>query len=161
MDPDNQRRCQATRPSSTIGRSSFQVEVTRDGKHICRHVIVGIIEVQFGVNSTPTNTAHCHHAAQDCTSLCPESNCHPRVTSHFCLHHSSQIDSFPPVEKFQFDTDMSVTIEWPNLTPRLRSGGCFEIHILHWGLCDLLLSSNQSFLLEVLHHQCVSCKEPL
>ena len=42
-----------------------------------------------------------------------------------------------------------------------RIGDCFEIHILHKGLCDLVLSGHQNVLLEVWLCQCVSCKEPL
>ena len=34
-------------------------------------------------------------------------------------------------EKFLFYTDVMVSIEWLHLVPRLRFGGCFEIHILH------------------------------
>ena len=45
MGPDKHGGCQATRHSSTICWSRFQVEVARVGKHICRHVPVGITEV--------------------------------------------------------------------------------------------------------------------
>ena len=55
-------------------------------------------------------------------------------------------------EKFWFCTDQIESIECLNLVPRLRIGDCVEIHLLHWGLCDLMLSSHQSFLHEVLHH---------
>ena len=56
---------------------------------------------------------------------------------------------------------MIESIELPNLVPRQRIGDCFEIHILHRELCDLMLSSHHNFLLEVWLHQCVFCKEPL
>ena len=55
---------------------------------------------------------------------------------------------------------MIESTELPNLVPQ-RIGDCFEIHILHYKLCDLLLSSQQNFLLEVWLRQCVSCKQPL
>ena len=71
------------------------------------------------------------------------------------------VNSFPSPEKFLFCTDKIESIEWLDLVPRLRIGDCFEIHFLHRGLCDLLLSSHQTFLLEVLLRQCVVCKEPL
>ena len=64
---------------------------------------------------------------------------------------------FPEKILFYKDT----IIEKPNPAPRLHTGDCFEIHILHKELCDLLLSSHQNFLLEVLDYQCVFCKEPL
>ena len=36
-----------------------------------------------------------------------------------------------------FCMDQIVTIEWPNIVPRLRIGDCCEIDILHWELCDI------------------------
>ena len=56
---------------------------------------------------------------------------------------------------------MIESIEFRNLVPRQRIGDCFEIHILHQELCDLLLSSHQEVLLEVWLRQCVFCMEPL
>ena len=56
---------------------------------------------------------------------------------------------------------MIESIELPNLVPRQRIGDCFENHILHRELCDLMLSSHHNFLLEVWLRQCVFCKEPL
>ena len=48
---------------------------------------------------------------------------------------------------FCFYTDTTGSIEWLNLVPRLRIRDCFEIRIIHWELCDLLLPCHQSFLL--------------
>ena len=70
-------------------------------------------------------------------------------------------NSSPSPEKILFHTGMILSIEWLDLVPRLRIGDCFEIHLPRWGLCDLLLSSHQKILLEVLLRQCVFCKEPL
>ena len=64
-------------------------------------------------------------------------------------------------EVFLFCTDKIESIEWQDLVPRLRIGACFEIHILHKEMCDLLLSSHQTSLLEALDCQCVFCKKPL
>ena len=58
-------------------------------------------------------------------------------------------------EKSSFHTDNIESIVWPNHAPRQDICVCFEIHILHWGLCDLLLSSHQNFLPEALLRQCV------
>ena len=52
-------------------------------------------------------------------------------------------------------------IEWLDLVPRLRQSDCFEIHFPQSRLCDLLLSSHQTFLLEALLRQCGFNKEPL
>ena len=38
-----------------------------------------------------------------------------------------------------FYTDKIEPVELPNLVPRWRIGDCFEMHILHQELCDLLL----------------------
>ena len=70
-------------------------------------------------------------------------------------------NSFPSPEKFSFCTDKIESIEWQDLVPRQRIGECFDIHLPRGGLCDLLLSSYQTFPLEVLLRQCVFCKEPL
>ena len=43
-----------------------------------------------------------------------------------------------------------------NLVPRMSIGACFEIHLSHWGPCDLLLSSHQTFLHEARLRQCAS-----
>ena len=55
-----------------------------------------------------------------------------------------------------------VSIEWLNLVQRLSIGDYFEIHLLHWGLCDPPLSRDQSFFLHEaeLRHSAF-CKEPL
>ena len=45
--------------------------------------------------------------------------------------------------KFLFCTDTLGSIEWLSPAPRLHIGDCFEIHSLHWGPCDLLLSNHQ------------------
>ena len=37
----------------------------------------------------------------------------------------------PSPEKFEFNTGMIVSIEWPNIVPRLRICDFYEIHILH------------------------------
>ena len=63
--------------------------------------------------------------------------------------------------KFLFYTDTTGSIEWPSLAPRLQNRDCFEIHNLHWELCDLLESNHQNFLHEVRLHQYVFCTEPL
>ena len=36
--------------------------------------------------------------------------------------------SSPSLEKLEFRTGAIVSLEWPNLVPRLRIAGCFEIH---------------------------------
>ena len=66
------------------------------------------------------------------------------------------VDSSPSHMKSLFYTDMIESIEWQDLVPRQRIGDCFKIHFPRWGLCDLLPSNYQRFLLEVLRH-----KEPL
>ena len=63
--------------------------------------------------------------------------------------------------KFLFCTDMLGSIEWLSPAPRLHIGDCFEIHNLHWELCDLLLSNHQNFLHEVQLCQHVFCTEVL
>ena len=63
--------------------------------------------------------------------------------------------------KTSFYTDKIESIKWLDLVPRLRIGDCLKIHIPHSGLCDLLLSSHQTFLLEVLLRQSVFCKKHL
>ena len=68
---------------------------------------------------------------------------------------------FPSLGKFSCCMGKIESIEWQDLVPRLRIGDCFEIHFLRLGLCDLLLSSHQTFLLVVELRQCVSCTEPL
>ena len=45
VDPDEQKRCQATSHSRTICWPRVQVEVTGDGKHIHRNASIGILEV--------------------------------------------------------------------------------------------------------------------
>ena len=62
--------------------------------------------------------------------------------------------------KFLFCTDPTGSIGWPSPAPRLRIDDCFEMHILHWVLCDLLLSSHQSFQHEVQLRHCVFCTKP-
>ena len=81
--------------------------------------------------------------------------------SAFPTVRETLVNSFPSLERFQFCTDKIESTEWLNHAPRLRVGDCFEIHNSHWGLCDLLLSSHQTFLLEVPLRQCVFCKKPL
>ena len=88
-------------------------------------------------------------------------NCQCKWLSAFLTSRATFFNSFPAPEKFLFCTDKMESIEWPDLVPRLRIGDCFEIHLLHWGLCDLLYSSHQTFLLEVLLRQCAFCKELL
>ena len=39
---------------------------------------------------------------------------------------------------FCFCTDTTGSIGWPSPAPRLHIDDCFEIHNLHWELCDLL-----------------------
>ena len=41
--------------------------------------------------------------------------------------------------------------------PRLHIDDCFEIHNLHWELCDPQLSNHQNFLHDVRIHHCVFC----
>ena len=84
-----------------------------------------------------------------------------QITFVFPTAQETFVDSSPSPESAVFFTDMIGSIEWPNLAPRLHIDDCFEIHILHWELCDLLLSSHESSLLDVLHHQSVFFKEPL
>ena len=48
-------------------------------------------------------------------------------------------------EKFLLDKGKIVSIGWPNLVPQQRIDDYVMIHILHWGLCDPLLSNHQSF----------------
>ena len=60
-----------------------------------------------------------------------------------------------------FCTDTTGSIGWPNPAPRLHIDDYFEIHILHWELCGLLLSSQQFFQHEVRLRHCVFCTEPL
>ena len=50
--------------------------------------------------------------------------------------------------------------ELSSLVPRQRIVDCFEIHIFHQELCDLLLSSREHVLLEICLCQCVFCKDP-
>ena len=69
-------------------------------------------------------------------------------------------DSFPSLVKSLFCTDRIESIEWQDLEQRQRIDDRFEIHILRWELSDLL-SSHQSFLLEVELRQCVFCKGSL
>ena len=83
------------------------------------------------------------------------------MTFAFPTAREISVNSFPFPEKFPFCTDWIESIEWPNLVPRLRVGDCFEIHLPHCGLCDLMLSSHQTLLPEVLLRQLVFCKEPL
>ena len=72
----------------------------------------------------------------------------------------SFVNFFPSLEKFSFC--MEDWIQWvTNLVPRLRIGDFFEVHHPHWGLFDLLVSSHQISLLEVLNHLFAFCKEPL
>ena len=80
--------------------------------------------------------------------------------SAFPTARETFINSLPFPEKFSFYKDQIVSTEWLDSVPHLRIGDCFEIHLPHWGLCDLLFSSHQTFLLEVLLRQCVFCKEP-
>ena len=47
-------------------------------------------------------------------------------------------------EKFLFCTGRIVTTVLPNLAPQWRIDDCFEIHILRWELCDLLLLNHQN-----------------
>ena len=39
---------------------------------------------------------------------------------------------------FCFCTDTTGSIGWPSLAPRRHIDDCFEIHLPHWELCDLL-----------------------
>ena len=45
------------------------------------------------------------------------------------------VNSFLSPEKFSFHMGMIVSTEWPRLVPP-QCIDCFEIHILHWELCD-------------------------
>ena len=69
--------------------------------------------------------------------------------------------SFCLLRSFRFAGVRLNPWKWLNLVPRLSIDGCFEVHILHKRLCDLPLSSQQTFLLEVELRQCVFCKGPL
>ena len=64
------------------------------------------------------------------------------------------VNSFLFPVKLQFGTDTIVSIDLPNLAPRLHIGDYQE-------LCDLLLSNHQTFLFEVRLNQYVFCTEPL
>ena len=79
--------------------------------------------------------------------------------SHLAPRTFASFFVFP--EKFLFCTDMTGSIGWPSRAPRLHIDDCFEIHNLRWELCDLLLSSHQTFLLYVRLCQCVFCMGPL
>ena len=81
--------------------------------------------------------------------------------SAFPTARETSENSFPSLEKFLFCTDKIGYIDWLNLAPRLSIGDCFEIHLPRWGLCDLVLSSHQIFLPDVLLRQFAFCKEPL
>ena len=65
--------------------------------------------------------------------------------SAFKTARETSLSSFPSREKFVFYTDKIESIEWQDLVPRQHIDDCFEIHLPHWGLCDLLLSSHQTF----------------
>ena len=64
------------------------------------------------------------------------------------------------LRSFGFCTHTTGSIGLPSPAPRLHIDDCFEIHIYHWELCDLLLSSHQKFLHEVRLRQRVFCTEP-
>ena len=87
-------------------------------------------------------------------SQCKRPSAFPKAQEYF-------VNSFAFPENFLFCPDKIELIEWLNLVPRLSIGDCFEIHIPHWRLCDLLLSSHQNFLPEVLNFQFAFCKESL
>ena len=72
-------------------------------------------------------------------------NCRCKLLLAFLTAQEMFVTSFPFPEKFLLCTDKTESIEWQGLVPRLRTGDCFEIHLPHWGLCDLLLSSHQTF----------------
>ena len=55
------------------------------------------------------------------------------------------VSSFPFPGKFSFYKGKIVSTELPRLVPRQRIDDCFEIHILHKELCDLLLLNHQNF----------------
>ena len=65
--------------------------------------------------------------------------------SAFLTARETFLNSFPSPEKFWLCTDKTESIEWLDLVPRLRIDDCFEIHLPHCGLCDLLSSSHQTF----------------
>ena len=64
-------------------------------------------------------------------------------------------------EKFLSCTDTTGSSEWRNPAPRLHIDDCFEIHNLHWELCDRLQSNHQNILHERRLCQYVFCTEPL
>ena len=53
--------------------------------------------------------------------------------------------SFRFPENFCFARIRLDPLGWPSIAPRLHIDDCFEIHNLHWELCDLLLSCHQNF----------------
>ena len=63
-------------------------------------------------------------------------------------------------EKFWFCKAKIESIELPRLVPRLRIDDCFEIHFLHWELCDPLQSSHQHVPLWARLYLHVFCKKP-
>ena len=71
-------------------------------------------------------------------------------------------NSFQSLVKTLFYTERIESIEWQDLSPQLHTtADFFEIHLPRWGLCDLLLSSHQTILLEVRLCQCNFCTGPL
>ena len=73
----------------------------------------------------------------------------------------TSLDSSGSPEKFFFYMGRIVTTALPSPAPRLHTDDCFEIHNLHWELCDLLYSIQQNVPLwtRLYHH--VFCKKPL
>ena len=69
-----------------------------------------------------------------------------------------KINFFPCHVQTLYSKDKIESVEWQDLAPRQRTGDCLQIHVPHWGLCDLPLSCNQTFLLVVKLRQCVLCK---
>ena len=52
------------------------------------------------------------------------------MTLGFSTARETFVNSFPSPEKFQFYTDMMVSIERLHLVQRQRTGDCSEIHVL-------------------------------
>ena len=71
-----------------------------------------------------------------------------------CQNNRLQVSSWIPrtfanffgfPSKFCFCTDMSGSIEWPELAPRLQICDCFEIRNYHRGLCDFFVVKSRKF----------------
>ena len=80
--------------------------------------------------------------------------------SAFPTARETFVNSFPSPEKFVFHTGTTESIEWLKLVSRLRIGGCFEVHFLHWELSDLLLPSHQFFCVKYCFASSPSARSP-